>query len=928
MAPNHDQQYDPVPPIPTYDEAVAAGSSTWHNAHDDAAAPAPIDDPRTAAESSEGQSLLTPRHAFDSSSAEPTAQPTARGARRPPRGYRPPTVETDDESNLFGSSSDSDSDSDADAREAAHVRREMQELEIDDSHVHGARGGARSSWGKRIGLTLSLPQWRWRWRAPLSRLAGRMRAGAGRGGGAGAGDGGDGGQGGGGEQTAARRFAFPKFGSRALFLIVGRTLAVLIVLGFMYLLFMGDLFSNMARRMGQPYDPESVRMHVQSSVDPRRIRDHLKHFTSYAHLAGTAGDFALMEDTEMLFRTYGLEGVTRDVYHVYLNYPTAGGRAVEILGDDGRPTWSAKLEEEDIGGATAGRQTYAFHGHSKSGDVKGPLVYANYGSRHDFQALKDMGIPTKGAIALVRYGGSEGDPALKVKGAEMAGFAGCLIYTDPADNGFVKGQTAPKGRFMPADGVQRGAVSLTSWVVGDVLTPGWGSKDNLPRMKTDQTKGLVKIPSLPLAWRDAQVLLTKLKGAGQPAPAGWAGAFAVAGLYTGDGSSPIVRLKNEQDEVEKQPIWNVYGRITGLEQDEKKIIIGNHRDSWAFGAADPHSGTAVMLEVIRIMGDLVSRGWRPARTIEFMSWDGEEYNLIGSTEYVEHNDAALRRDALAYINLDTAVTGDSFRAAGSPVFNKLLLQILNRVSDPHRNTTLRELWDRRKGELEGLGTASDYVAFQDIVGTSSLDLHFDGGAYPHHSNYANFEWMERVGDPGFVYHTLLGQILGLLILELADRPVMPFDLPAYADSLARWANELESWTKQQGAGAAFSLAALTEASNQVAKSVRQFAKWEADWENNVVSTNGWEPSHLGRERYRHNARMAKFETDLLDLAGIPGRTQFKHVVFGPQLWSGHDDAYFPFIRDAVASGNWTRAQLAVDKAAAIITQAAANLISR
>jgi hypothetical protein len=244
---------------------------------------------------------------------------------------------------------------------------------------------------------------------------------------------------------------------------------------------------------------------------------------------------------------------------------------------------------------------------------------------------------------------------------------------------------------------------------------------------------------------------------------------------------------------------------------------------------------------------------------------------------------------------------------------------------------LRDLWDRRKGELEGLGAGSDYVAFQDIVGTSSLDLHFDGDPYPYHSSYENFEWMERVGDPGFVYHTLLGQIVGLLILELADRPVMPFDMPAYADNLARWVKELESWTKQQGADTAggdkpFSLTALTDAVSEVAQSVHQFNKWETEWENNVVSTNGWEPSGLGRERYRYNARMAKFETDLLDPAGIPNRTQFKHVVFGPQLWSGYDEAYFPGIRDAVSSGNWTLAQLTVDKVASIIKQAATNLV--
>jgi len=845
MAPTQDQRYEHVPPIPTYDEAIAGGSA-WH--HD--VAHSPIDDPRHSTDAAaEGQSLLTgSRHAFESSTPNP--QPP-RGRR--PRGYRPPTVETDDESNIFSSDSDSDSDEE---RETAQVRREMQELEIDDSDVHGRN---RSSWGKRIGLSLSLPRWKWRWRLPtLRRRAGSTSAGDSA------------------STTAAneeqssggffRPASLPKFGSAALFLLVGRTLAATIVIGFLYLLFASDIFSNMARRMGsQMFDPESVRIHVQSSIDPRRIRDHLKHFTSYAHMAGTEGDYALMEDTELLFRKYGLEDITRDVYQVYLNYPKADGRAVEVLGTDGKPVWSAKLEEEDAGGRAAGHQTFVFHGHSKSGDVKGPLLYANYGSREDIQALKDSGIDTKGAIALMRVAGPEGDIAGKVKEAEMAGFAGCLIYGEPA---------TPTARALPVDAVQRGSVGLRNWVVGDVLTPGWGSKSHLPRMKLDQTKGLVKIPSLPISQRDAQALLQRLQGFGKQSTQPWVGE-----VWTGNNSSPIVRLKNEQDEIEKQPIWNVYGRIQGIEQGEKKVIIGNHRDSLAVGATGPHSGTAVMMEIIRVLGDLVARGWRPLRTIEFASWDGGEYNLIGSTEYVEENDEVLRRDAIAYINLDAVVTGSTFRAAGSPVFRTLLLQILNRVSDPHYNATLRDRWDQRQADVENLGTSSDYVAFQDIVGTSSLDIHFHSDEHPAHTSYDNFQFMEKTIDPGFVYHTLLGQVLGLLILELADRPVVPFDMPAYADGLTRWTADLDTWAKKQPAAAHLSLANLKLAADQAAAAARAAAKWEAKWESMVLGASGWEPTSLGWKRCDFNARLAKFESDLLDPAGVcPPQPLFSPVL--------------------------------------------------
>ena len=865
MAPeNKRPSLELVPPIPTYDEAIQAGGSRsafdgdWQRndfPH------SPIDDSRS--ENAEGQSLLTSRH--------PNTSQNGRNGRRP-GGYRPPTVETDDEDS-WGSDSDSDG-------EADQVRREMQEMEIDDPADR-----SRNSWGKRMGFNLALPQWRWKWRWRLPRVLLR-RAGGGT-------EGQEGPSGATGnttntdgeETTPRRRFSFPslpKFGSTALFFLVARLFALFLIIGLLYLLFSSDLFTTMSRRWGsQMFDPESVRMFVQNSMSPSTIRENAEHFTQYAHLAGTEGDYALAERTESLFKRYGLEEVKWDVYNVYLNYPKKDGRAVQILDDNGKPTWWAKLEEDrDPNVARPGHPTFAFHGHSKSGDVTGPLIYVNYGSREDFQRLKDEGIDTRGAIALVRYGGTQSDRALKVKAAELAGFSGCLIYSDPADDGFKKGIEAPNGPFMPKDGVQRGSVSLMSWVVGDVLTPGWESRPGMPRMKVEQTKGLVKIPSLPLAWRDAQVLLKAIKGFGRVVPDGWHGGVPEVEWWTGNRSSPVVRLKNQQDEVKEQPIWNVYGKILGVEQDQKSIIIGNHRDSWTYGAADPASGTAVMLELARVFGDLMSRGWRPKRTIEFMSWDAEQYNLIGSTEYVEQNDAKLRNDAYAYINLDTAVTGSQLHAAGSPVFRKLLLQVLHRVQDPLLNTTLRQRWDDRKGELEGLGAGSDYVAFQDIVGTSSLDLHFDGEGYPYHSNYETYDWMNKVGDPDFVYHTLLAQVVGLIVLELADRNIVPFDMRHYGDSLNRWVDDIISWAKKNGPKGqddtggkggpsdTLSLGELKLAAGEAAVAIEEFAKWETYWENNVMSGNGWESVGLYKKRCEYNDRMALFETDLLDGDGV------------------------------------------------------------
>ncbi|CAI4211881.1 unnamed protein product [Parascedosporium putredinis] len=667
----------------------------------------------------------------------------------------PPTVETDDEGSEWTSEDDD---------ETTQVRREIHEMEIEEAED----SRSRSIFGKRMPFSLTLPKWRWSWRfripRPQIRLPSRApdtsndteaRTEEGE------------------EESTPRR----RWGLQAL-----RDVDPSVVLIFRLL----DR-CRFARRRGMRPGLEDLRIFLHNHLDEAHMRASVKHFTQYAHIAGTEGDYALAEDVREMFIRAGLDDVVMERYHAYLNYPRVDGRAVEILGADDKPVWSAKLEEEDVGSTTAGRQTLAFHAHSKTGTVQGPLIYANYGSREDFAKLKEAKIETKGAIALVRYAGTQKDLALKVKAAELAGFVGCIVYNDPADNGFKLGDVAPKGRFMPADAVPRGSTSSSRWVVGDVLTPGQPSTKDAPRDKKAAAAALPGIPSLPLSSRDAGPLLKALKGKGQPAFHAWVGGVPDVGKWwTGDQSSPIVRLKNEQDEVEMQPVYNVYGRIAGMEQGEKSIIVGNHRDSLAFGATNPHSGTSVMIELARVLGDLRSRGWIPLRTIEFMSWDAAEYNLIGSTEYVELNEQTLRDNAWAYINLDRTV---------------LLLRILDRLWDPAFNTTLREVWNNRRGVLENLDCTSDYLPFQSIVGTSSIELGFRGEDFPEYTSYDNFEWVQAVGDPGFVYHRMMAEVVGLMVLELADRYVMPYDMEHYANKLDTYVKELGKWAKGVADGA-------------------------------------------------------------------------------------------------------------------------------
>ncbi|KAF4585389.1 glutamate carboxypeptidase Tre2 [Ophiocordyceps camponoti-floridani] len=929
MAPEKQPFYHPSPP--SYDQALAGSSRGASNvAYDD-----DDDIESLSARYASSQRLSHDEHVPSSPIAESqqllsVSQPRASSSAVLIRnnGYRPPTVETDDEESLaggFGGHREDDDSDDDDDDDAATVRREIEQMDLDEPP--STRG---SSWPKML-PGFSLPSWTWPWpRLPeLSRLRQRMAAAF------------ENNQNQ--DEDAPRRrwpFNLDEEDKRRLCQVCIRFIVALVVLTFV-VLYVTTTMDVRYRR----FDPQDLRQHVMTNVEPMRLRASVMHFSNYAHIAGTEGDYATAMDVETMFSRAGLDRIEVDEYRVYVNYPRKDGRAVQIMNEAGsEPVWTAKLDEDEVGGETTGRQTYAFHGLSKSGDVRGPLLYANYGTRDDFAHLRDRGIETRGAIALVRHRRNSvapSDAGMQVKAAELAGFAGCLIYTDPADDGFLKGDVAPHGRWMPTDAVRRDSVGLRGWMPGDVLTPGWESESKVPRMKVNETTGLVGIPSLPLAWRDAKELLRQLNGHGERVPAGWAGGVPdlSGGWWTGNQTSPVVRLRNEQDEQLQQPIWNVYGKIVGQEQAERAVLVGNHRDSWAFGAGDPHAGTAVMIELARILGGLLARGWRPLRTIEFMSWDGASYNLMGSTEFVEKRTDELREAAYAYVNLDGAVSGTKLRAAGSPALQRPLERAMHHVLDSRANATLAELWRSKGGRLRGLGAGGDYAALQHTAGTSSLDLAFvvdddDSKGVPvAHSSYDRLALIEDVVDPGFAYHVLLAQLVGVLLLDLADRPVVSFGMKAYADALKEAVSDLDGWIKvrigdDKKTEREQAVRELVDAAALVGQNAQIFDGWELEWDRQMLETGGRETLELSARRFLYNDRKAAFETALLDLelgGGIPNRTQFKHVVYGPQLWAPSRADIFPAIRDTVEADDWPAARRAVAKAAAVLRKAASVL---
>ncbi|KAL8726701.1 MAG: hypothetical protein Q9166_006569 [cf. Caloplaca sp. 2 TL-2023] len=733
-----------------------------------------------------------------------------------------------------------------------------------------------------------------------------------------------------GQYIRARIPSLPRLPFQPNWILVGRIFALFLVVFIIWLFFISDLFAVRTRQTTNMFDPESLRTYILNHIDADNIRRNLEHATKYDHVAGTEGNFFLAKWVETSFQQAGLNNVGLERFDVYLNYPKKGGRRVAII-DPPELEWFAKIEEELVYPIEfEAQQTLVFHGHSKTGNVTGPLVYANYGSREDFQQLADSGIKVEDSIALVRYYGTQNDRSLKVKAAEQAGAVGCIIYSDPADDGFLKGKPYPKGRYMPDDGVQRGSVAMSSWVIGDVLSAGFASLPGERRRDpVENNPGLANIPSIPLAWRDAQKLLQALKGHGKKVTDPKAiGGVPDVEWWTGDSGSPTALLMNDQIEKEREGIYNVLGKIRGFEQPEKSMIVGNHRDAWCFGGADPGSGTAVMLEVVRIFGELTTAGWRPRRSIEFASWDGEEYNMIGSTEHVENRIEDLRRDAFAYLNVDVAVVGTDFKAEG-PIFESALKRVLDHVTDPKdSNRTFLQIWEDKRATMAGLGSGSDYVAFLDLAGTSSIDMSFDGPPFPYHSCYDNFDWMKQFGDPGFQYHKALAQIWALLILDMADRPRIPFDMNIYAREVTKYVSDLETYVKAKSTESSptIDLLSLKKAANDFVVEAKRFEDWGAVWSKAVFEAGGFEINTLAQERLARNTKMADFETHLLDLnGGLPGREQFKHIIFAPQLWDTYGTAYFPGVRDAVDEGKWELAQKQVEKTAWILGRAAGKL---
>jgi N-acetylated-alpha-linked acidic dipeptidase len=703
-----------------------------------------------------------------------------------------------------------------------------------------------------------------------------------------------------------------------------------------------------------------------SVPSPASLREAMRRLSARPHHVGSPYGREVAEWIQGRFREWGWEARI-ETFEVL--FPTPKERLVEMVGP---VRFRLALEEPALAAdPTSGQkaeQLPTYNAYSIDGDVTGPLVYVNYGQPEDYEELARLGISVKGAIVLARYGRSW--RGIKPKVAAERGAIGCLIYSDPRDDGYFEGDVFPKGPMRPRDGVQRGSVmDFPSSSPGDPLTPAVGATREAKRLAVKDAPALTRIPVLPISYGDALPLLEALEG--PLAPLGWRGALPVA-YHVGPGPAKArLRVAFSWD---VKPIHNVVARIPGAERPDEWILRGNHHDAWVNGAEDPVSALVAMLEEARAFGHLLKEGWRPKRTIVYCAWDGEEPMLLGSTEWAETHAEELRQKAVAYLNTDSNGRG-YLGMSGSHTLERFVNAVARDVEDPETGIPVwqrarawailgapsaekrREIRQRADLRLGALGSGSDYTAFVDHLGVASLNLGFGGedkdGIY--HSIYDSFHWYTRFADADFVYGRALAQTVGLAVLRLADAELLPFDFEGLADVTAEYVKDLEMLLERRREEIAernrqidegifratvdprrptvappkedvpphLNFAPLENAVAALQRSAERYAKARGRVEGQTLA-----PDVLARV----NAMLVRSERLLLSPEGLPRRPWFKHLLYAPGTYAGYGAKTMPGAREAIeleryaeADGEIARIARALEDVAALADRAAAEL---
>jgi N-acetylated-alpha-linked acidic dipeptidase len=645
-----------------------------------------------------------------------------------------------------------------------------------------------------------------------------------------------------------------------------------------------------------------------------RIRIYMERMSANPHHAGSAGAKSVAEYALAQLKEWGLDAHIEE-FDALLPYPTS--RSLEMTAP---VRFHAQLKEpsipEDKDTGEPG-QLPTFNAYSGSGDVSAQLVYANYGLPEDYEYLKKTGVDVKGKIAIVRYG--RGWRGVKAKLAQENGAAGCLIYSDPHEDGYFQNDVYPKGPMRPLQGVQRGSVVDMAIYPGDPLTPGWASEPGAKRLARADAKTILKIPVLPISYGDARPLLDALGG--PVAPEAWRGALPVT-YHLGPGPA-TVHLKVDFDWTNK-PVRDVIVTIPGSQYKDQWIVYGNHHDAWVNGASDPLSGASALLETARTLAMMRKEGWQPKRTIVLALWDGEEFGLVGSTEWVEKHEEELERKAAVYINSDSSGKG-SINAGGSHSLETFIKEVLRDVNDPmngkplvdtpHGRGRMGSSGDHSEFRLGALGAGSDYVAFLDHAGVASLNLGFGGGdSGVYHSIYDTFTWFQRFSDGDFVYGKTLSQVMTASVARLADAAILPFDFTGLARAAKRYAEDIQKTVQKNDVdlreihSQLVRLATVAKGfDDEVAAAMKRLA---------LVPTEKNSPEKNTADKLaKVNETIARAERALLLPDGLPGRPWYRHQIYAPGLYTGYGAKTLPGIREAVEAQRWDEANQQARRAA-------------
>ncbi|HUI43349.1 MAG TPA: M28 family metallopeptidase [Terriglobia bacterium] len=694
-------------------------------------------------------------------------------------------------------------------------------------------------------------------------------------------------------------------------------------------------------------------------ISADNIREYNRHLSARPHHVGSPYD---KENAEWILSKYKEWGLDAHIETFKVLFPTPKERAVELVA----PTrFVAKLEEPTVAADPTSsqhdEQLPTYNAYSADGDVTAPLVYVNYGVPADYEQLDRLGVSVKGAIVIARYMGSW--RGIKPKVAAEHGAVGCLIYSDPRDDGYFQGDVFPKGAWRPLEGVQRGSVMDMPVYSGDPLTPGVGATEDAKRLPLDQVKVFTKIPTLPLSYGDAEPLLAALGGPVAPAP--WRGALGVT-YHLGPGPAQVhLKVKSNWD---LKPINDIIARIPGSTEPDHWIIRGNHHDAWVNGSEDPISGQSALLEEARALAELLKQGWKPGRTIIYTSWDGEEPGLLGSTEWAETHADELTRHAAVYINSDSNGRGYLFMA-GSHSLQKFINGVARDITDPETHLTawkrdqlarieqatsakdrdeLRHEPDLRIGAL---GSGSDYTPFLQHLGIASLDLGYggEGGGGIYHSIYDDFYWYSHFGDPTFVYGRSLSQTVGTTVMRLADAEVLPYDFSDFTGTVRGYVDELQKVLSGERDE-------ISERNKEIDEGV--FSATDDPLKPTVPPKHEAEPPYLNfaplenavsalaasTDRYQKafrkagenggaaldhtsldalNQTLLESERRLITPGGLPRRPWYRHQIYAPGYYTGYGVKTLPAVREAIEEKKWDEADQQIPVVAKVLSDEAA-----